>query len=517
MALFPKPEDTPRTGLLLNKRFVRIVIAAASFFFLTILLLWRNPETKALPPLGFKESPEFYPYTTYSDYYPVSLDPADKSTEELCATFPKHLLDLVQPVLKMGHGEDRAKIESQLDSVSACFAPDQLLIFSDLDETIRNHSVIDILANLPEGYYDEEQNPDIKHYLAQKAMRANGTLGVDKEATKRISGWTIDKYKFLPQIERAWLLKPDRPFYFFYETDTYVVWDNVFRFLQTFDPDKPIYMGSPSPGREDKDRRVKTWFANGGPGYVLSRGAVKALIHRESSEHGQYSEPSVTQRLLPLLRNECCGDSVLGWALWNANIALQGYWPMFNPHPLHGIPFSDRYWCQPVLTLHKTSPKDMVDVWRWEFGQRQNESPLIYSDLYNFQHPGKPAIKENWDNGDWDSWTPGPEAGLDSFEKCEQACKKDDSCVQWNWRGKDEKKCILMRSIRYGVERKEEKKEEVKDEKKGGKKGEKKEGKVKEEWVDFKAGWVEDRIDKWRKDKECKVVEWVGPSITRIF
>lgn len=152
----------------------------------------------------------------------------------------------------------------------------------------------------------------------------------------------------------------------------YVVWDTVYRFLSTFDPDTPVYMGSPSPGRHDISRDdLKTWFANGGPGFALSRAAVKALIHRDVSPHGQYSGPSVSEEWLPLIKDECCGDSVVGWTLWNNGVALQGYWPMFNPHPLHGIPFSDRYWCQPIMTLHKTTPKDMVEVWKWEFGQRK--------------------------------------------------------------------------------------------------------------------------------------------------
>jgi len=135
-------------------------------------------------------------------------------------------------------------------------------------------------------------------------------------------------------------------------------------------------MGSPSDGRHDKARDIKTWFANGGPGFVLSRGAIKAL-QRETSPNGQWNDQTLTQKWLPLLTHDCCGDSVLGFALWNAGIALQGYFPMFNAHSLHGIPYSDRYWCQPVLTLHKTSPQDMKDVWRWEFGQRRERVSLF--------------------------------------------------------------------------------------------------------------------------------------------
>jgi hypothetical protein len=226
MALFPKPAETQHIGLFfLNKRLIRIFIGVAALFLVVSGLLWRqryDEDLPILPALGYNESFEYYPYVTFSDYDPVSLDPANKSTADLCATFPKHLLSLIQPVLKMGHGEDRRKLEAQLDSVSACFRPDELLIFSDLDERIRNYTAIDILATLPPKFYDQEYNPDIGNYLLQKELKKNGTLDQDKEATKQVNGWIIDRFKFLPQIERAWLLKPDRPFYFFYETDTYV-------------------------------------------------------------------------------------------------------------------------------------------------------------------------------------------------------------------------------------------------------------------------------------------------------
>ncbi|KAL7899597.1 glycosyltransferase family 31 protein [Trichoderma sp. SZMC 28014] len=506
MALFPKPAETQNMGLfLLNKRLIRIAIGVAAFLFVACGLLWRHqydeePVPKLLseePTPHIDETSGYYPFETVSDYDPVSLDPSNKTTAELCATFPKHFLNLIQPVLKIGHSEDRAKLDAQLDSVSACFRPDELLIFSDLDERIRNHTAIDILANLPPKYYDEEYNPDISGYLLQRKLKKNGKLDKDKEATKKIDGWKIDKFKFLPQIERAWLLKPNRPFYFFYETDTYVVWDNVYRFLSTFDPDTPVYMGSPSPGRHDDDRDIKTFFANGGPGYALSRAAVKALIHRDVAPHGQYNGPSITEQWLPLLQGECCGDSVVGWSLWNSGVALQGYWPMFNPHGLHGIPFSDLYWCQPIMTLHKTTPKDMVDVWKWEFGQRKHKRPLLYSDYWRFQRPGTSDTLENWDNGDWGAWKVGPGEGVDSFEKCEEACTKDKTCVQWHWRGRDQSECVLSRDFRHGASREPEERD----------------GK----WVDFRSGWLKERIAKWRAERQCEVVEWVGPSITRIF
>ena len=220
MPSFLSSADSLRAGLMLNKRFSRIILTGLAFFIFVLLLTWHHRHGVAglLPILADEKLPEFYPFETTSNFFPVQIDSAGKTSEELCQSFPKHMLKTIQPVLKMGHGENHAKIEAQLDSVSACFDKDDLLIFSDLDETIRGYEVLDILADLPASYYVD--NDDFQHYIWQREMQANGTLDHDKNATARIDGWISDKYKFLPIIERAWKSKPGRDFYFFYETDT---------------------------------------------------------------------------------------------------------------------------------------------------------------------------------------------------------------------------------------------------------------------------------------------------------
>lgn len=387
--------------LLLNKRFSRIILIAGSVVVLILLggiwsthpgirdngaglgrnLPWGlgRPSTK-----NEDQEPPYYPHETTSQFFPVSMDIAGKKAKDLCASFPHYMTQRIQPVLKMGHGEKRDKIEAQLDSTSACFTQEELLIFSDLDETIRDRAVIDILADLPESYRSD--NVDFENYLTMLEMRRNGTLDVDKEGMAKINGWRLDKYKFLPGVERAWAMRPGRDWYVFYETDTYVVWDNMFRFLSTLDPSKPLYMGSPSPGRMDEEKQFKTMFANGGPGYILSRAAVEKLLERRVGSDGRFVDEPLELKWLDLLRKDCCGDSVMGWVLYNLGIEVQGYWPMFNPHALHNVPYSDLYWCQPVLTLHKTTPASMPDLWRWEHSRRRMQvsqsfllSPISHS------------------------------------------------------------------------------------------------------------------------------------------
>ncbi|KAG6003278.1 hypothetical protein E4U21_002205 [Claviceps maximensis] len=517
MAILTLAADPPgRNGCSLNKRLLRIVIILVGVcLFGAAVLLGRDNRLKRVLPFHHSHmSPESYMFTSTSQFAPVTVaDAATASNQDLCASFPKYMLNILQPVLKVGHSENQERLAAHLNTTSSCFTQDELLIVSDLDEKLLDHRAVDVLGDLPAGYYDLSKNPDFQHYISQKEMRKNGTL--NKDTQKTINGWILDKYKFLPMVERAWLTRPGKAFYFFYEPDTYVFWDTAFRFVQSFDPDTPIYMGSPSPGRHDETRNVKTWFANGGPGFILSRGAIKALLHRRVDSNGHYTDPALTEKWQDLVASECCGDSVLGWALWNVTVQVQGYWPMFNPHPLHGIPFSDLYWCQPVLTLHKTSPQDMHSLWRWEYAQRALHRPMLYADVWRLQHPSEPSLLDNWDNGDWDRWDPPAEALINTAEACEQYCRQQERCMQWSWRGGDEKRCIPMSSIRYGTARTPEYMDE----------GDRRETipqealdqKTNRRRVDYKSGWMDARFKEWREQRTCEEVRWVGPSISRIF
>ena len=371
----------------LPKRFTRLAVAAigillTSLFFLTHVAHWELPITSATGSKTWSLLPAseaapgdkspVYPFETTSAFYPVTHhDAATKSIQELCASFPNHLLQRIQPVLKMGHGEKREQILAQLNTVSACFDAQELLLFSDMDETILGRHAIDVLANLPEAYRID--NPDFEPYdTLQQMLDSPGAYDRSKDPTIGKNGWKLDKYKFLAEVERAWLMKPGRDWYVFYETDTYIVWDNMFRFLSTLDPAAPFYIGSPSPGREE------TWFANGGPGFVLSRGAMDKLLSRdrpllEGPRSGSQfvAAPPLTLRGMDLVKGDCCGDSVLGWMLWEAKVPLSGFFPLFNTYPVHGIPYTERSWCQPVITMHKSTPEDMLALWRWEHRTRK--------------------------------------------------------------------------------------------------------------------------------------------------
>ena len=347
---------------------------------------WLNSSTR--PPAGQPEKPDkpkkvegpailpppppevagFYDWQTSSSFNPVRQpDVSSKSVQDICASFPSHLLKDIQPVLKTGHGVLEARVGPQLLSMSACLV--NLLIVSDAEEHFEGQQTIDIIEDIPAHLRDNEQQLD--------AWR-NGSI-IDGTATIK-QAWRLDKFKFLPAVSRAWRMRPDRKWYVFYEADTYVVWDNLFRWVEHFDPDEPHYFGSPSPGRRD------TWFANGGPGYILSREAVRRLVKEDwNAETGEYVGSKLTERCWDDVHGNCCGDSVLGWALILQNITLSGLFPMMTPHAPHGLPFSGqkKHWCQPLLTMHKPAEEDILGLWRWQWEHRERDvsihsNPRVY-------------------------------------------------------------------------------------------------------------------------------------------
>lgn len=224
MTLLGKMADRPSSpspAWVVKKLIKRyIVLAAALTFALSILRLYRpahrKPKLEGPPILTWPQVQEPYDAVTTSEFRPVAMDPRN-TIEELCESFPRHLLETIQPILRTGFLDPPARMPTQFDSVSACFQPGDLLIFSDAPDTIHGHEVIDILANLPDTYHEFS---DFQPYLELARLRDNGTAEANPESLESIDGWRLDKFKFLPEIEQAWLRKPNRDFYVFYESDT---------------------------------------------------------------------------------------------------------------------------------------------------------------------------------------------------------------------------------------------------------------------------------------------------------
>jgi hypothetical protein len=160
--------------------------------------------------------------------------------------------------IKTGATEAFDKLPTQLLTILQC--ADTLLLFSDLEQDIHSLHIHDVLSRYDPEFL--EHHADFELYRKQKEYQTEGrdiqTLSTmtDSNSDWRTSGhnaaWALDKYKFLHMIERAWELQPDKEWYVFAETDTYIVWRNLVQWLQNFDSTEPLYLGRGEPMKKEE-------------------------------------------------------------------------------------------------------------------------------------------------------------------------------------------------------------------------------------------------------------------------
>ncbi|KAF2199714.1 hypothetical protein GQ43DRAFT_442236 [Delitschia confertaspora ATCC 74209] len=386
---------------------------------------------------------------------------AKTSVDGLCDSIPASAFDNIQVVLKVGTAEVGSMLPTYLGSVLSCI-PDPL-IFSDHQEKAFGHTIFDALGYIPKEM--KADNPDYEIYQEiQNLKKENATL------EKNNNGWKLDKYKFLPMMELASALKPQKSWYFFVELDTYVNWENLLRFLQSLNPSKALYIGSPvwPPN--------KPVFAHGGSGFILSQTALQRL-----SKHGEnfrtHGRAGSHQFGLDMTQ-ECCGDEVLAKVLSNIGITNRGYWPMFNGETPSTVRFGSEQWCEAIVTLHHMHDRDFEDLRRFERDRPTPAKPLMFEELFKMIEPSIAPQVANWTNLSEDVKFSSPDPPAGSVEACHEACLKDKNCVQYVHQ-KDF--CQLGNTIRLGHE------------------------KVPEGDIVSTSGWMKDRIETFkRKYSPCK-------------
>ncbi|KAF2476704.1 uncharacterized protein BDR25DRAFT_278009 [Lindgomyces ingoldianus] len=389
------------------------------------------------------------------------------SLGEECSPFAGGGMDNVTIVVKLGAAEVSSKLAAYLDVIGPC-SPD-LLLFSDRYETYKAYTILDALANLPAEY--KGNNPDFAAY--DDIQRSNRSLA------KTTDGWKLDKYKFLPMMDMVAQLRPHSHWFFFVEPDTYVNWDNVYRFLGAFDPDQPLYFGSPVwPPK-------KTVFAHGGSGIVLSHRALNKLITHGQKYRGKYGTPGAHQ-FGKNLSNECCGDEVLAQVLKECGVSLRGYWPMFNGEKPTTVRFGPEHWCEAIVTLHHLQEGDFAKLHAWEASRQHPSTPLTFAELFRYIEHSVQSQMDDWTNMSEDATFTTPHSAGESFDNCLDTCLRDRKCVQYEHFGGT---CRLSYTTRMGHERLPE----------GNKR-----------WT---SGWVKDRIEAFKAaHSPCLGAHFVHPN-----
>jgi hypothetical protein len=345
-----------------------------------------------------------------------------------CSPFSAGAMRDVTIVLKMGAGEARSQLPLYLNRLGRC--KQDLLIFSDRKDTYNGFEIADALAHLRPEY--KFNNPDFDVY--DQIQDDNVTAGKTPE------GWRLDKYKYLPMMEWTSYLRPESQWFVFIELDTYVNYDNLYRFLTHFNPKTAYYFGSPMWPKK------KAVFAHGGSGYVLSRGALEKIM-AFGRMFGENKHFPGTHFFGQDVKKSCCGDEVLAQVLKKSGVTLRGYWPMFNGEKATTLRFNKEQWCEAIITMHHMTDDDFTALKLWEDARRHPNRPLTFEELYTMIEPYLQDKAADWTNLSEDVVFKKGSGPAKSFDKCHKACLKDGNCMQFEHSGT---KCRLNYSIRLG-------------------------------------------------------------------
>ncbi|TLD15740.1 uncharacterized protein PgNI_00133 [Pyricularia grisea] len=425
-----------------NNRIVPPIIC-----FLTLCLLWRVLDFNATQLLKSNDVSSATKQAPLK-YYPTDPTRQQAQTPGSGSGITQNLTsDDVVLILKTGGTVLWRRLPIHL---STTFAPERInpnntVIYADVDARLGRHHVVDVLASLPKSLLQSpsfETYREIRDWHATNHYLEQTGLPGDVSTTEGPSGgWRLDKFKFLPLIQRAGRDFPHARWYVYTEDDTYLFLPNVLRYLSRYDHKLPHYLGG-------LGEMLGVTFAHGGSGFALSRGAweqsfgkggdlvAKYASFVEESSFGDYALGKVLNDYGVYLGDEVTNDRKEGGA-WG-----------FNGLPHWKNEFSEENWCKPVLSWHHVHSRDIAMYYEleksWDF-----EKTLTYGDFY--KHAIAPTLTKRkpwWDNmsrrhhltpqsvltaeipkdvRDSSSWM----QSWKSEKLCEAACTEWKSCVQW--------------------------------------------------------------------------------------
>ncbi|KAK2623824.1 hypothetical protein QTJ16_007005 [Diplocarpon rosae] len=349
-------------------------------------------------------------------------EPQRKSSEDAsCSAVAKSPDNQLVIMVKTGTSEAAEKVPVQLDHSLRCWPFSRTIWFSDLEEEIDGHHLIDALDAIPEAI--KAGNPDFDIYRRQQE-RAKGTQKVmelpddtnDANIDVGQAAWTLDKYKFVHLVEKTWNLKPEADWYLLVDADTYIVLPSLLAWLPRLDSARRLLLGSVAcfSGRP---------FGHGGSGILMSKAAVYDLV---------VANKGTASRWDARIHENCCGDSVLADAFKENGVDVMNSWPVLNGETPFTIRFSAWNWCQPLVTMHHITTDAAQQLASFERRRKDPEAPLRYHELFtDFISDMIPESRENWDNMSNGVVVP----GIVSAPDCIGACQDNPSCLQSLWKG----------------------------------------------------------------------------------
>lgn len=325
-------------------------------------------------------------------------------------------------VLRTGANEAPRRLPVHFDITLRCVP--NYVIYSDFEEDIDGHHVFDVLSDVNETI--KVTHPDFVYYnrLQEKGREdfSDGELAQWSSAAstgggRDTPGWKLDKWKFLPMLDKAFNDRPDAKWYVFIEGDSYISWAPLLNWLSHIDATKEHYMGMPM-------QIGDVIFAYGGAGVVISRPALQKLVeHRRKPENlASYDD---------FTANHWAGDCVLGKAMRDVGVDLFWASPNFwggSPADLDLGNGSDD-WCYNVVSYHHMDSEDVrrFSEWEREWYRENNSTTMRQSDVFRgYVLPHIQPERLLWDNKSDE------QAHDSTTDECRSTCESQDDCVMFS-------------------------------------------------------------------------------------
>ncbi|KAF1937658.1 hypothetical protein EJ02DRAFT_458556 [Clathrospora elynae] len=401
------------------------------------------------------------------------------------------LADDVLVVLRTGATESLEKVPVHFRTTLRCIP--NFVVYSDMDEEINGHAVHDVLNGVSEATRAENQDFKLYNHLQEhgrgglKQQQVITSLSGSSKGDYLQTGnaaWQLDKWKFLPMIDRALGEKPDAKWYVFIEADTFLGWNNLLEFLAKFDSNKPYYIG--------KHLYINdVEFGYGGAGFVLSNPAIRKVSEHRSERISEYEEFTKTHWV---------GDCALGKVLEDVKVPLLRAFPHFqgdSPATLDpAISKIDRnLWCYPTITYHHVSPAEIEELWEFEQDWHKRHDILLrHRDVFmELVRPKIDVSVPDWDNMSTDKEYNAHDHSTaenllernawKSFEHCRALCDDQNDCLQFSF---DAGSCGISNTFSLGYANPQGR---------------------------MRSGWMLDRVDDLFKTLEdrCGITDWFVP------
>ncbi|RYP16926.1 hypothetical protein DL765_004850 [Monosporascus sp. GIB2] len=344
-------------------------------------------------------------------------------------------------VLRTGATEALEKLPVHFKTILTCVS--DYVIYSDMEEDIEGHHVYDILDQVNDTIKDTVPEFELYNHLrasGRRGLNYQTMFGSGPSGALENPGWKLDKWKFLPMVDRALQHRPNAKWFVFVESDTYMIWHNMLEYLSRFDASQPHYLG--------KHMYIgDVLFAHGGSGFALSNPAPRKVTGYWREHRDQFDKYT---------EKEWAGDMILGKALKDVGVDMR--WLGREP------------WCYTPITFHHMNRVEFDMLWSFEqewHRRNRGVATLRFRDIFeSLIRPRLQPAREDWDNistgAEYSdealarfSYSNAKTSGLSapereahlSFDRCRAACESSPPCIQFSY---SPGKCSTSNELRLG-------------------------------------------------------------------